>query len=217
MNKNYIFIAVGIIAVGLILAVVISSSSKVSSITLDEIIKNKNCKALQEWELEHSFDENLKISSEQMSAGMSLALKCTGKMLDNIGNASPPSQSNVEVVQDESYVEITSDNIIENSLHQYNVQITLDKDQYFFNQYIHVNVAVSPIVDGTIIIGVDDYRSKYVRDYDQDGNYTIKILAQPFWGVGMHEIKLITDEYSPYDDMVSFGDTTATVEFEIIE
>jgi len=44
--------------------------------TLDQIIKNRDCSALDKWENEHMFDDDLNISSEQLSDAMKLAIEC---------------------------------------------------------------------------------------------------------------------------------------------
>ena len=80
MNKNYIFVLTAIAIV--IIGVVILYQSP--SMTLDQIIKNRNCSALEKWENDHMFDDNLDISSEQLSAAMSLAAECVGKALGNM-------------------------------------------------------------------------------------------------------------------------------------
>jgi len=85
MNKNYIFVLVAII---IVIVLVIAFSSMSATLTLDQIIKNRDCSALNKWENEHMFDDNLNISSEQLSAAMSLATECVGKALGNMfGNS----------------------------------------------------------------------------------------------------------------------------------
>jgi len=67
--------------------------------TLDQIIKNRDCSALDKWENEHMFDDNLNISSEQMSAAISLATECIGKALGNMfGNSDSLSDTTVPMV-----------------------------------------------------------------------------------------------------------------------
>ena len=86
MNKNYIFVLGIVVIVIAIIGVVVLYQSP--SMTLDQIIKNKDCSALDKWENEHIFDDDLNVSSEQMSAAMSLATKCIGKALGNMfGNS----------------------------------------------------------------------------------------------------------------------------------
>ena len=82
MNKNYIFVLTAIVIAIVIIGVVVSYQSP--SMTLDQIIKNRDCAALDKWENDHMFDDNLDISSEKMSAAMSLATECVGKALDNM-------------------------------------------------------------------------------------------------------------------------------------
>jgi len=88
MNKNYLFILIAVVAI--ILAVVLYSSMT-ATLSLDQIIKNKDCTALSKWEEEHIFDENLNVSSEQMSKAMKLAAECVGKALKNMGGNSDSS------------------------------------------------------------------------------------------------------------------------------
>ncbi len=65
--------------------------------TLDQIIKNKDCVALDKWDSEHMFDDNLNISSEQMSAAMKLATECVGKALNNmLGNSNSETSDYLE-------------------------------------------------------------------------------------------------------------------------
>ncbi len=82
MNKNYLFILITVVVI--ILAVVFYNST-ITTITLDQIIKNKDCTTLSKWEEEHIFDDDLNISSEQLSSAMKLAIECTGKALKNMG------------------------------------------------------------------------------------------------------------------------------------
>ncbi len=91
MNKNYIFVLAAISIVIVIIGVVVLYQS--SSITLDQIIKNKDCTALSKWEEEHMFDNNLNVSSEQMSAAMKLATECVGKALKNMSGSSDSSNT----------------------------------------------------------------------------------------------------------------------------
>ena len=86
MNKNYIFVLCIVVIAIVIIGVVVLYQSP--SITLDQILKNRDCSALDKWEEEHMFDDDLNISTEQMSATMSLATECVGKALGNmLGNS----------------------------------------------------------------------------------------------------------------------------------
>jgi len=82
MNKNYIFVLTVIGIPIVIIGVVVLYQSP--SMTLDQILKNRDCTALDKWEEEHMFDDDLNISPEQLSAAMSLAAECVGKVLDNM-------------------------------------------------------------------------------------------------------------------------------------
>lgn len=80
--KLIILAAIGITILG---TIVLYQSP---SVTLDQIIKNKDCVALDKWENEHMFDDDLNVSSEQLSASMKLAAECVGKALKNMfGNS----------------------------------------------------------------------------------------------------------------------------------
>ncbi len=81
MNKNYVFV---LIAVVIAIILIIVFSSIFTTMTLDQIIKNKDCVALDKWDNEHMFDDNLNISPEQMSAVTSLTMECAGKALGNM-------------------------------------------------------------------------------------------------------------------------------------
>jgi len=86
MNKDIIFGLTVIVIAIVIIGVIVSYQSP--SMTLEQIIKNKDCAALDKWEEEHMFDDNLNISSKQMSAAMSLATECVEKALGNMfGNS----------------------------------------------------------------------------------------------------------------------------------
>ncbi len=96
MKGTYKLIILAVIGIAILGAVVLYQSS---SMTLDQIIKNKDCVALDKWEEEHMFDDNLNISSEQMSQAMSLALECTGKVFDNMLGSNNSKSSNSEIVE----------------------------------------------------------------------------------------------------------------------
>jgi len=103
MNKNYVIVSIGIISALIILFVVISGST-FTAITLDEIIKNKDCNGLMQWEEDHMFDNELDLTSKQISGGTQLAMECTGKALDNMfGNTESPSSdsTNAKVILDD--------------------------------------------------------------------------------------------------------------------
>lgn len=86
MNKNYIFVLTAIVIAIVIIGVVVLYQSP--SMKLDQILKNEDCTALDKWENEHLFDDNLNISPEQLSAAMSLATECVGKALKNMFGSS---------------------------------------------------------------------------------------------------------------------------------
>lgn len=210
MNKNYIFVGVGIVIVVIILAITLSQNSTVS-MTLDEIIKNRDCKALHEWELDHSFDANLDITSKQMTEGVQLAMECTGKVLDNMMGISSSSQSA------ESDNEITVDNTVDTPTtiqDEYEIQITLDKQQYRVGETMQIDVTISPDWYDGITIGIDSSGSnRYkISDKNQDSEYDMTLKISPLWGdIGIHNVNLRNNAYS------NFGDITPFVEFEIIE
>jgi len=103
MNRNYLFILIAVVAI--VLIVMVYSMAATSS--LDQIIKNKDCTALSKWEEEHIFDDNLNISSEQLSSTMKLATECVGKALGNtLGSSSNSLYSNSEIVEATSLFEV---------------------------------------------------------------------------------------------------------------
>jgi len=84
MNKNYLFILIAVAAIVL----VVMAYSMTATLSLDQIIKNKDCVALDKWENEHMFDDNLNIPSDQLSSAMKLAAECVGKALKNMSGSS---------------------------------------------------------------------------------------------------------------------------------
>ena len=86
MNKNYIFVlGIVVIVIAIIGFVVLY---QLPLITLDQIIKNKDCAALEKWENKHMFDDDLNVSPEQLSAAIKLAAECVGKVVGNMfGNS----------------------------------------------------------------------------------------------------------------------------------
>jgi len=99
MKNIYTLIILAVIGIA-ILGIVLY---QIPSMTLDQIIKNKDCTALSKWEEEHMFDDNLNVSSEQMSAAMSLAAECVGKALGNMVDNSDVSTDTMDpmIVLDE--------------------------------------------------------------------------------------------------------------------
>jgi len=85
-----------VIAIVIIGVVVLYQSP---SMTLDQIIKNRDCSALDKWENDHMFDDNLNISSEQLSATMSLATECVGKALKNMFGNSDSSTDTTDPIE----------------------------------------------------------------------------------------------------------------------
>ena len=79
-KEKYLILIGGIVTVSVV-AVLLSMNSP--SMTLDQIIQNRDCKALMEWEEEHMFDEDLQITKEQTVEGMKLGFECGIKALQN--------------------------------------------------------------------------------------------------------------------------------------
>ena len=110
--KNIIFV---LTAIGVAIVLVIAFSSMSATLTLDQIIKNKDCSALEKWEEEHMFDDDLNMSSEQLSAAMSLAAECVGKALGNmLGNlALSTDTTDPMVILDEILKQRDCDGLVE--------------------------------------------------------------------------------------------------------
>lgn len=83
MKKNDFLIIGIIITTGPIL--VFARLSLMSSETsMEQILKNKDCKALQKWEDEHIYDETLKPSSELRTRIFKMEMECGAKALENV-------------------------------------------------------------------------------------------------------------------------------------
>lgn len=83
MNQNYIFVGSGILGTAIIL-ISLSSLSISPEMSLEQIIKNKDCKALEKWGDNNKFNENLNLSSKQLEEAMKLEFECEAKALKNI-------------------------------------------------------------------------------------------------------------------------------------
>jgi len=105
MNKSYLFTGIGAVIVVIILVISLSSST-ISVMTLDQILTNKDCVALEKWEEEHIYDENLNLTDEQKKKMMSVGLECVGKAMKNMfgntdssGGISEEEEDNTEVLR----------------------------------------------------------------------------------------------------------------------
>ncbi len=83
MNKTYIFAGVGA-GIAVIALVVALSSPIVITMSLDQILANRDCTALDEWGNENLFREGLDLTQEQRSGIMNLAFECEFKALENM-------------------------------------------------------------------------------------------------------------------------------------
>ena len=52
--------------------------------SLEQIIKIKDCKALEKWGDNNKFNENLNLSSKQLGEAMKLEFECEAQALKNI-------------------------------------------------------------------------------------------------------------------------------------
>ncbi len=63
---------------------VFSLSSIFTEISLEQIIKNKDCKALEKWGNDNKFEDNLSLSSKQLEKAMKLEFECQTKAFENV-------------------------------------------------------------------------------------------------------------------------------------
>ena len=82
MNKLYIFAGISVVAI--ILIVVALSGPTVAVMSLDQILANKDCEALDKWGNEHLYDENLNLTNEQQKKIMSVGFECGMKAVKNM-------------------------------------------------------------------------------------------------------------------------------------
>lgn len=94
MNKNYMFVGIGIILVIIIIIIIFSGSA--AQMNLDQILENEDCVALEKLELEHIYDENLNLTSEQKNKIMSVGFGCVGKAMNNMFGGGDSSSTLLE-------------------------------------------------------------------------------------------------------------------------
>ena len=77
------FVIVGIVAAFVVVGVVVIVVLGEPAMSLDQILKNKDCEALDKWQT-NLYDDNLNLSAEQKSGMMELALECGMKAIGNM-------------------------------------------------------------------------------------------------------------------------------------
>lgn len=157
------YVIVGIAVVGIIALVAILSVSSITSMSLDQILKNKDCEALEKWGNEYLYDENLNLTNEQQKKIMSVGFECGMKAAKNIFSDSskiitPPQPEKVKPVD----------------------KITLDKFQYRSGEVVNVEVSVADptIKDVSIILQKWDgkYSQKENVSIDRFGNGSVDFV-----------------------------------------
>ena len=83
MYKIYIFVGIGV-SIGAIALIVALSDAPVMSMSLDEILANKDCTALEKWGEDKIYDDNLNLTEEQRSKMMELSIDCSIKGAKNL-------------------------------------------------------------------------------------------------------------------------------------
>lgn len=111
MNKNYLFAGIGAVSIVIILSVVLSVLG--ASINLDQILANKDCAALEKWEAEYIYDENLNLTNEQKKKIMSVGLGCVGKAMNNVFGNSDSSSTVSDNIEENKEAIMIFDEIIE--------------------------------------------------------------------------------------------------------
>lgn len=160
---------VGIISSVTILAFV-SLSLISSEINLDQIIENKDYKALQKWENDQLLDENLNLSSKQVTELLKLDMECKLKIIKNLYNP---------------------DTITENK--EFEVQIIIDKYQYKKGDIMKAEIIITPEYNKGISLKFDNYIANMydIMSADEDGKYrellTTKLLKEGKHTIGIHK------------------------------
>lgn len=94
MNNTYIYVGIsGGIAVAVIIAVALLSSTTPES-SLQQIINNKDCKGLANWEINNVYDDQINISTKLQGQAIVLSSECGVKAIKNMyGDSSSSSTS----------------------------------------------------------------------------------------------------------------------------
>lgn len=185
MMKNILIL--GIICIAAVLAFA-SLSFTSTEINLDQIIENKDCKALQQWENNQLFDDNLNLSSEQITSLLKLDGECELKIIKNLFD--------IEIVEENK---------------EYDIQITLDKHEYKRGEIMNVEVSITPEHNKGIYLKFDNKSSHMssIRYNNEDGKYEGTINMKNM-DIGNHIIG-IHKESSPT------GYWGEPIEFEIVK
>ena len=183
MNKMYIIVGA---VVGIIVLVSILSVPAITSMSLDQILKDRDCTALEKWSEEHIYDENLSITNEQQSKIMSVGFECGMRSVNNI----LPGISGIITSQSEK----DSSEIITQSEKARPVNsITTDKYTYQSGEIVNVEVNVNDptIKDVSIILrSWNEYDERVQKEnvsIDQFGNGYVDFVTPEIYtddGVG---------------------------------
>ena len=80
MNNTYIIVAIAVIIA--VIAIILLAYAPVQSLTLDQILVNKDCAGFNEWLNENIYDTAL--TPDQQKGVLNLALECDLNALDSI-------------------------------------------------------------------------------------------------------------------------------------
>lgn len=165
LNKNYLFVG-GVGAVITVVVVMILSSS--ASMSLDVILANKDCVALEKWEEEHIYDENLNLTDEQKKKIMSVGFGCVRKAMNNMfGNSdSKPLPTDAESL---SFDPKEAEKLLSEVLENKNCDEILDWVELYgaFNQNIeYTSTQKSNLLQAVVIC-------EQKKPMDQFGNLTL--------------------------------------------
>ena len=166
-SKTRNTLIVGIISTAIILAFV-SLSFTSTEISLEQIIENKDCEALQKWENDHIYEDTLEISSELKTKIFKMEIGCELKVIQNLFGT-----------------------VTENK--EYEIQIEIDKYQYKKGDIMKVEITITPEYNKGISLKFDNYiASMYnIMSADEDGKYrellTTKLLKEGKHTIGIHK------------------------------
>jgi len=160
---------IGIIATASLL-VFVSLSFTSTEINLEQIIENKDCKALQKWEDDHIYEDTLEISSELKTKIFKMEMECELKVIQNL---------------------FGTDTVTENK--EYEIQIEIDKYQYKKGEIMKVEITITPEHNKGISLKFDNnFANMYnILSADEDGKYrellTTKLLKEGKHTIGIHK------------------------------
>ena len=82
--KKSNFTIIGIIITAGIISAFVSLLLLYPETSLEQILQNRDCQALQKWENEHIYDDALELSSELKTKIFKLEMECESKAFENI-------------------------------------------------------------------------------------------------------------------------------------